>query len=185
MKTDRLEQFIIENKAEFDTLEPSENIWERIEFEQHKKNKFKIKPLIYKITAAAAIFIAGYFLSNLIHYQTIETAPNLTESSLSPEMQSFIEARVYYSSLINQKESQVFQLAGNNPQIKIDIDNEFQNLDKIYKELEKDLTDQVANEEVIEAMIQHYRIKLTILEDMLQQLKPNESKEESEVQHVI
>jgi len=185
MKTDRLEQFIVENKSDFDELEPAENMWHRIEYEHNKQNKLKIMPLILKITAAAAIFVAGYFLSDLIHYQTIETAPNLTESTLSPEMQSFIEARLYYSSLINQKESQVFQLAGNNPQIKIDIDDEFKNLDKIYKELEQDLSDQVSNEEVIEAMIQHYRIKLTILEDMLQQLKPNESKEESEVQHVI
>ncbi|NOU46472.1 MAG: hypothetical protein HOO86_05340 [Bacteroidales bacterium] len=185
MKTDHLEQFIIENKAEFDTLEPSEKMWERIESEQNKKMKFKIRPLLYKITAAAAIFIAGYFLSDLMHFRNAQSSDVVTESTVSPEIQAFLEARAYYTSLINQKESQVFQLAGDNPQLKTDINNEFKHLDKIYKELEQDLSDQVANEEVIEAMIQHYRIKLNILEDMLQQLKPDKSAKESEVQYVI
>lgn len=185
MKTDHLENFIIENKADFDTLEPSEKLWDRIESEQKNRKKFKIRPLLYKITAAAAIFVAGYFMSNLIHYRTEPATDKLTESTVSPEIQAFLEARAYYTSLISQKESQVFQLAGDNLQIKNDISDEFQNLDKIYKELEDDLSDQVANEEVIEAMIQHYRIKLDILEDMLQQLKPDEKTEESEVQYVI
>jgi hypothetical protein len=185
MKTDRLENFIIENKADFDTLEPSAKMWERIEFQKNRNEKFKIRPLFYKIAAAAAIFVGGYFLSDLIHYQKAQKSDNLTESTVSPEIQAFLEARAYYTSLINQKESQVFQLAGDNPQLKTDINNEFQHLDKIYKELEQDLSDQVANEEVIEAMIQHYRIKLNILEDMLQQLKPDESTKESEVHYVI
>jgi hypothetical protein len=51
-------------------------------------------------------------------------------------------------------------------------------LDSIRTDLKKDLKDNVANQEVIEAMIQNYRIKLQLLEDMLNLLKQNETKSE-------
>ena len=41
----------------------------------------------------------------------------------------------------------------------------------MFNELKIDLKDDAANEEVIEAMIQNYRIKLQILEEILTQLK--------------
>jgi hypothetical protein len=44
-------------------------------------------------------------------------------------------------------------------------------MDKVFEELKEDLRDNAANEEVIEAMIQNYRLKLDILEEMLYRLK--------------
>ena len=44
-------------------------------------------------------------------------------------------------------------------------------LDSTYAQLKLDLKDNVANEQIIEAMIQNYRIKLQILEKMLDHLK--------------
>ena len=40
-------------------------------------------------------------------------------------------------------------------------------LDSIYSSLREDLKDDVANEEVIEAMVQNYRLRVEILEEML------------------
>jgi len=50
-------------------------------------------------------------------------------------------------------------------------------MDSIYSSLRKDLKDNINNKEVVEAMIQNYRIRLDILENMLQQIKGNESTE--------
>jgi hypothetical protein len=44
-------------------------------------------------------------------------------------------------------------------------------LDKVFEELKRDLKDNSDNEEVIEAMIQNYRIKLEVLDEILTQLK--------------
>jgi len=44
-------------------------------------------------------------------------------------------------------------------------------LDSVYADLRRDLKDNAANEEVIEAMIQNYRLKLEILEDVLSQMR--------------
>ena len=58
---------------------------------------------------------------------------------------------------------------------------ELVDLDQVYNDLKEDLKDNAANEEVIEAMIQNYRLKLDILEEMLVVLKQsNESQNEKE-----
>jgi len=49
-------------------------------------------------------------------------------------------------------------------------------LDSLCTEIKKDLKDNVANQEVIEALIQNYRIRIRLLEDMLTILKENENK---------
>jgi hypothetical protein len=58
-------------------------------------------------------------------------------------------------------------------------------LDSICTDLKKDLKDNIANQEVIEAMIQNYRIKLQLLEDMLKLLKENENKSENTKSHEL
>ncbi len=184
MKTDRLEQFITEHRDAFDELEPAEALWSAIE-NTHKQEKRLLLPLWAKIGAAAAIFAAGYFVSGWMHETSFTNGPTLSQEKNAAAMEAFFEAKAYYSGLITQKEKQVFQLTGNNPEVRTELNEELQNLDKIYKELEHDLSDQMADQEVIEAMIQHYRVKLNILEDVLLQLNTNGNNTESEEHHVL
>jgi hypothetical protein len=55
---------------------------------------------------------------------------------------------------------------------------DLEELDEVYLELKEDLKDNVANPEVIEAMILNYRVKLEILEDLLNQLKEKENQDD-------
>ena len=73
------------------------------------------------------------------------------------------EARAYYSGQITNMEAEVYRIAGQNSPLKAEIDTEFEELDRMFTELKADLKDNAANEEVIEAMIQNYRVKLDIL----------------------
>jgi 3-hydroxyacyl-CoA dehydrogenase len=45
-------------------------------------------------------------------------------------------------------------------------------LDSMYYDLKSDLKDNMANQEVIEAIIENYRLKITILEDILTEITP-------------
>ena len=77
------------------------------------------------------------------------------------------------------RKEEVFRLTASNPEVRHEIDDEMIDLDRAYNELKEDLKDNADNEEVIEAMIQNYRIKLDILEEMLRRLKhSNESQNE-------
>jgi len=97
----------------------------------------------------------------------------------------FKEARIYYSSLISDREKQLFDLTADNKQLQEEIKEEFMQLDRSFKSLENDLTDQVAGEEILEAMIQHYRLKLDMLEDILSQIKSVDEMDKKEVRHVL
>ena len=54
---------------------------------------------------------------------------------------------------------------------------DMEELDEVYNELKEDLKDNASNPEVIEAMILNYRVKLEILEDLLNQLKEKENQD--------
>ena len=48
-------------------------------------------------------------------------------------------------------------------------------LDSIYGALQQDLRDNIANDEIVEAMIQNYILKIEILEDLLDYLDESSS----------
>ena len=56
------------------------------------------------------------------------------------------------------------------------MNNELGELDGILRELKEDLNDDADNQEVVEAMMQNYMLKLEILEDMLEQIKAKKEK---------
>ncbi|MFA6923344.1 MAG: hypothetical protein WC223_03730 [Bacteroidales bacterium] len=94
------------------------------------------------------------------------------------------EVNGYYSYLIENKKNEIFHFANAGFDTKNEINVEFSILDKNLKELRKDLKDNVNNEEIIEAMIQNYRIKLDVLENILEQLK-NKNKQKNEKEYKI
>ena len=98
------------------------------------------------------------------------------EFEKSENIKLLLDAEAYYSSKISTLSSNVFQLSSDKPEIRTDIETEFLELDNIFKELKHDLKDNAANEEVLQAMIQNYRIKLEILTEILEQLNKSKNK---------
>jgi len=173
MKPDKLEQFILDNRNDFDDQAPSSGSW--------KKVKDNIKPVrqiswtnrMLRFAATVVIFVSSYIFIDYTLYNGGDRA--MQAGDPEPEMYEnipvLIEARAYYSRQIMNMEAEVYHIAGNNSPIREEIRFEFEELDRMFNELKADLNDDAANEEVIAAMIQNYRIKLQILEDILHQLK--------------
>ena len=101
-------------------------------------------------------------------------------------------------SLYNQYSKAMFNLAyrilnnreatpllTKNPEIKKELNIDLSQLDSICSDLKKDLKDNVSNQEVVEALIQNYRIKIRLLEDMLTILKENENNPEKKKSHEL
>ena len=59
-----------------------------------------------------------------------------------------------------------------------EINDELSVLDSVYNGLRSDLADNIANDEVVEAMIQNYRLKLKILEDLQRYFRETSKTEE-------
>ena len=98
-----------------------------------------------------------------------------------PELE---EAEIYYTGLLNEKISQVKPLLEQYPELGTSLDRDLSELDSIYDELQKDLRDNIANDEVVEAMIQNYRLKIQILEDLLDYMDESSKNNEDETSAV-
>lgn len=175
---DRLEEFVEENKDKFDAYEPGDHIWDKIETNKTKgkQRKITVTSVIWRVAAVVTIFIVSYFVHDFISENSKTENPvvnNLTNENCDiPE--DVIETESYYISQVNMRLEELNNFSIDDPEIKKEVEADLNELDNIYLDLKNDLCEDVANEEVIEAMIQNYRIKLQILEEIL--LKLNEIK---------
>ncbi len=179
MKTDKLEQFVIENRDEFDDMEPGAMVWGGIEKQNDKTISLRWKTFGIRAAAVVVIFISSYYFHDFMQkyyssQKVIASDENVQDrNNMYHELQ---EARYYYTSQIEETKAVVFKMIDDNTDLKNEIDSELLDLDKVLKELKRDLKDNVNNEEVIVAMIQNYRLKLTILEDILKHLNSFDEK---------
>lgn len=178
MKTDRLEEFVRSNKDSFDAFEPNPAVWQRIEKRKGRVIQLDWKQVAWRAAVVAVVFAASWIINDLTDSQR---QPQVAEESRTSNeeqpqiIKDLMEAEIYYTSQISMKRDELFILAGNQPGVMEDVDSELIDLDNVYQELKKDLNDNAANEEILEAMIQNYRLKLQILEDMLYMIRQNEA----------
>ena len=88
-------------------------------------------------------------------------------------------------NLANSLYKEATPMLTRNPEIKKELVTDISQIDSICSEIKKDLKDNVANQDVIEALIQNYRIKIRLLEDMLTILKENEENPEKNNSHEL
>jgi hypothetical protein len=180
MKRDRLEQFIAENLDQFDIHDPGDKVWNGIKSRVSKGRRLPgIKTIMWWAAAVLVIFSASFLLQEYLHRNDVLTGrkEKKIQNIVIPELQ---EAEIYYTNMVDEKIGEIEQLLKNEPELGYELKNDLAELDSIYTELQKDLTDNIANDEVIEAMIQNYRLKLQILEDFLGYLKKDSLNEKNE-----
>jgi hypothetical protein len=173
---DRLEEFVRSHQQEFDIHEPDPALWGRIE--KLAAPKKVILWRYYLSRAAIIVFLIG---ASLIGQRVwMKNGQHLAKQDAEielniPELQ---EAEMYYTGMINAKMEEVKPLLLKNPSLQKELNTDLTELDSVYKSLKNDLKDDIANQEVIEAMIQNYRLRISILEDMLSFLEDNVKEEE-------
>lgn len=182
MKEDKLEQFVKNNAEAFNSLEPPVLAWVAIENELpgNKSNKIRhFWPFAWKAAAAVLIFASAWMLNDYLDYKK-HNSKALVKLEVSPELSDLSDAEAYYTSQISSKQSELLAYTKEHPEIIEDLKKEFREMDKNKEELKNDLAESNADEKVIEAIIQSYRVKLEILDQMLTELR--KTKEETRKQ---
>ena len=178
---DRLEQFISNNRDQFDLFEPDEKLWSGIESTVNQKKTFRIgwKGVVSRAAAVLIIFAASFLVQEILHRRQSVVTENY-EDEIMQEIPELLEAEIYYTSLLNNKIEQIEPLISENPELGETLEQDLSELDSIYTELQKDLRDNIANDEVVEAMIQNYILKIQILEDLLEYMDEASKNQEDE-----
>ena len=184
---DKLKKFMQDNREGFDDLEPSEGLWQKI-IPDHEIKEVKRKPGLQawalRVAAVLLIGLVSVFAYDRLFVQK-NTAPIVEAAEekvmeVDPELKELIEAESYYTREVNAKLAQLDQYEEEFGNVKQEVLYDFAELDTAYMELKAELGGDVYNHEVVESMIQNYRIKLEILEEVLSQLEEDSSAEGEE-----
>jgi len=177
--SDRLEDFVKQHREQFDQREPDPSIWLKINPANQtgaEVAKQEHRPLRWlRIAAAVAMIFAGSTAG--IYFLTGEKADAELYSDLYTEI---METEQYYSQMVADRYNELQPFLAGNPLAKEMLASDMDELDEVYEELKEDLKDNASNPEVIEAMILNYRVKLEVLEDLLNQLKEKENQDEKD-----
>jgi len=173
MEKDKLEKFVINHRDEFDEFMPDPAVFGRIRKLKPVVRMINWNSVMWKAAAVLVIFVASYYFHDFVNSRKLQqTAENETETEKPTEIvKMMIEAEAFYTAQIDNRQQEFNTLAQDQPEIRHEVNYELVALDSVYADLKRDLKDNAANEEVIEAMIQNYRVKLDILEDVLRQLR--------------
>ncbi|MCD4770122.1 MAG: hypothetical protein K8R35_08150 [Bacteroidales bacterium] len=180
---DKLEKFISNRRDELDIYEPSSFVWSRVEKIPRKNNyhlrnaatKAAMIIILVSSSLLLIIFSASYFYNRSYYPVFSETG---TETDLS-------ETEEYYNYRMEILLEKARPLLTANPGLEEDLLADIANLDSICMEIKTDLKDNVSNQEVIEALILNYMIKVSVLEDMLEMLEENDHNSETNSIHEI
>ena len=179
---DNLEEYIMKHREEMDRYKPSAGIWRKIR-NGLKPGKYpgwiSIAAMIAVILGATAVFLKPGIKS---HDKLIMESKNQMTISNNNQLR---ETEIYYNNLANTLYREATPMLTKNPEIQKELVTDISQIDSICSEIKKDLKDNIDNQDVIEALIQNYRLKIDILEDMLKILKENEGNAEKKEYHEL
>jgi len=167
---DKLEKFVLKNREEFDFFEPDSKLWDKIKSNLRTGKSINLRLIMSRVAAVILIFIISYMINRFIY----EGFPRITLlKDKEFEIPELKEAENYYSGLLNEKLNEIKPILSACPALEEELIYDLNQLDSLYAELKNDLKDNIANQEVINAMIQNYRLRISILEELLSEIKPD------------
>ncbi|WP_026473082.1 hypothetical protein [Alkaliflexus imshenetskii] len=184
-----LDRFIRENREAFDSGSPSDAVWQRIAAQSGatKKQPLILRPVFRRMAAAMVLMLISFSIGKWLFLPNGEFDSYHSEAAVDAS-KDFRDAAFYYEVQINKRMEKVNELSANYPAIRKGIEMDFSELDTVLQELKDDLNDDVANADVVEAMIMNYRLKLQILEQIMEFLEgqyEDENNENNEVNYSI
>lgn len=160
---DKLEKFINQNKGTFDSDEPSDDLWNRIEHELPTEEKTSWWSY-WKV--AAMLFLFSTVVLLVDRFEQPEQPIDQT-TALSEE---FAEAEQFYSRLISERKAQIdsYQIHGDLHREFLDDMNE---LDDLYLELRSTFESKKGDQKLIDAMISNLRLRMRIMDRQIEILE--------------
>ena len=178
----RLEQFIRENRDHFDGENPDPEVWNKICKEMQPissgKNKvFRINMIRWSVAAAivalAALTIFYFVLDQRKENLATNDKPSENGSiDIINQINPTYAKEVYhFTQLIELKQSELKQIAKENPDLYREFLADVNKLDSSYNALKNELPSNPNREQLLEAMIENLRLQTELLNQQLQILK--------------
>ena len=180
---DSLEKFINDNRDSFEDLEISSKSWENISANLGQNVDQEKSPgllwVFRRVAAAVIIVFAMYGAYNVVIKVAQKEMATKGNKHIDPAIKEYTETEFYYASQVENKVAELERIAKEHPEVITEVKEEFELLDNDMKTMKSDLNEGIASKEIIEAMVQNYRLKLKILKNILDQLNENTNENKS------
>jgi len=168
---DDLKDFVDKHRSEMDNV--SAPTFSHQKFVPKRPKMIKLS-IVLKVAAVALVFItvAGVYLTSLqvgnpiATFEETDVEREIKEISLAMVSDELGEMEVYYTKQINEtyleleEEGMIEEVA-----------NELKLLDEEFEDLKKELSQGMDASAIVEEMIENYRMKLKLLENILKKIK--------------
>jgi len=184
----RLEDFIKTNRDEFDDLEPSADLWTRIEKhlpEQEgalKKQRTKTFSLGFVLRVAATVIVV--MCIGFAAYLRKEKRAGVDLAAINPV---YAEQQLQYTSLIESKRAELKTFSKSDPQLYKEFSAEIAKMDSTYKKLNNDLAGSPNQERVLHAMIRNLQVQTQVLNqqlDVIEQFNKMKKEQKNEIKNI-
>ncbi|MCH7657934.1 MAG: hypothetical protein IIB05_06400 [Bacteroidetes bacterium] len=168
-----IDKIIRNNRELFDTAEPDEGHFNRfaarLKRQKRKNRSFTSYTFLLK-AASVAILVALSFLWT--YDNLIKPSPERSGISLSEISDEYREVEIYYKQQVNLRYGQIRDMdVFSDSRQKAILLKELSDMDSIYTNLRIELETSPKNERIINAMIEHYQLKVDVMNQILRQLE--------------
>ncbi|WP_319265833.1 hypothetical protein [uncultured Draconibacterium sp.] len=185
-KKDNIEKLILENIDALNDNEPMDGHFARFEAKLAEQNKAKRTISLNLILRVAAAIVFVFLATNQAFiyfspdnqgiFNSKQKSPSITLASISPEYQ---EVEYYYTSSINTGIEQWNKwidegLISEDEQTM--MNDELAEFETLYKNLQTDLAANPNDERVINAMLEYYQAKLSVINIIITKLEEVQQK---------
>lgn len=179
-----LERFVRDNREAFDSYEPSNDLWKRLEKDLDAQQPKRLNGKVVhfggwqkglKIAASILIVLSlSYLAYQNYAIEILEEHP--AEFALSP---TYAKELASYTSTIGDKRGELQILLKEDPELAQQFDAELKALDENYQRLRDELPKNPNQEDLLKAMVQNLQWQTDLLNQQLHILqKIKESKNE-------
>lgn len=186
----RLDDFIHDNRDEFDDLEPRAALWDNIEkqlFTEEQKTPKKREAKTFSLgfvlrVAAIIIMVMGvgfvFYLKNEARKSTVDLA------AINPV---YAKQQMQLASIVKVKRTELKNVAKFDPQLYKEFSNDLAKMDSTYKKLNAELKTSPNQERVLRAMIRNLQVQTEVLNQQLEvieqfnQLKNSQKNENKDI----
>lgn len=164
----KLEQFIKDNRSEFNDERPSNNVWDEIEATLPQQQKAKVVALgnVYKLMAAAAVvcivLTSVYFiyLKEKNNQGSVAQQPQQQINTIAPEYASQLKNEF---NVIQTRQQELKEATASNPELYKAFLSDLQVLDSTYQMLQKQAISTPNRDVIIKAMLQNLKLQSELL----------------------
>lgn len=213
---DGFEKYLHDNREKLETGMPSPQVWQKLQAqltERHQKKARIVRIRRNSLAAAASVVLfagIGYFVLKSEKNNTVviginasapkqtDTVRQKTEISKPPKKagndelaateQETRQSLFYYARLIQIRQNQIKRLQVIDPDLYKESQQSVNDLNKIYDQLQRQLSGSINQERVLEEMIENLQMQEKILSNQLQILKglppSNQSNDEKSVKEI-